>query len=97
MDGHEPEVRQPRPEHGVGIARPLEPVQERPHLRTDPGRRRSLDVHPLAADRTRDHLHRIGALAPRHRPTAIRRIPLRPVGNSDACQSNSRAAVSGWS
>ncbi len=34
---------------------------------------------------------------PRQAPTLIRFMPLRPVGNSDACQSNRRSAVRGSS
>ena len=36
-------------------------------------------------------------LSSRQAPALIFVMPLRPVGNSEACQANSRSAVSGWS
>ncbi len=36
-------------------------------------------------------------LSSRQAPTLILFMPLRPVGNSDACHEKSLSAVSGWS
>ena len=57
------------PEDRIDSAAGVEPLQERSHLVIEaPGRRR-LEVHPLFADRARDHLHRASAVvAPRPRP-----------------------------
>jgi hypothetical protein len=62
MDRHEPEVRQARLQHRVGLGRRFEPVQERTHLRVEPGGGRRFEMHPLAADGTGDYLHRVGLL-----------------------------------
>ena len=69
VDRHEPEMREARAQQAFGFAPAVEPIQERLHLGVEPPGRRCLIVHPLAADRPRNDLHRpTRVVAPRTGP-----------------------------
>jgi len=87
-------MRKARLEHRVVIgAGAFEPLEKRLHLLPEPSRGRSLIVDTLASERP-DTTCIGSVLSSRQAPTRILRMPLRPVGNSDACQAKSLSAVS---
>ena len=62
VNGHEPEMREARHQQGIGLARLCKPCQEFLHLVGHAACGRCFVVDRLAADRTRDDLHRTGAV-----------------------------------
>ena len=62
-------MREAGAQQAFGFAPAIEPIQERLHLGVEPPGRRCPIVHPLAADRSRNDLHRPSrVVAPRTRP-----------------------------
>ena len=75
----------------------IEPVKERPHVGGKTFRLRRLKMDFLFSDGTGDDFHRTGAVVAPCPGSDFLVMPLRPVGNRDACQAKSLSSVSGLS